>query len=530
MRRSRGRSFDRRSQSDKLETGSSRRYNSSTFRVRFFKFRFVIRPPRLRRLGITFLGSVPALLGLAWVVSIYVSFLNADDTINLAGYREIADQSDQKSPAPDFIFKKILAYNLLDTKVWTQYISTLAVTDRENEAEQALEHLTSEVKLNDAGISLRLAQQLLTDGRTTPVSLAKAERLLRQASQQGGPDSIEARRQLAMILVQRNDHAGAVKLLTPVMSESPVAGSEALWIGFTNGQGLDRNAANRIMQRVDRDIRASGASVPFNLVISKVRTLILLDQESEARKWLSVQPGISDDVRQAVEIESDEMALISSMVRSGKERVPEWSKLEAVLKRDPDHIIWTAVAVAVWAGPVVPGSEPTRVWVQKRIDDDTAGLNLIKNAVKEMAIRYNQTGESSEDSLIVRRLYRKLLNFEPENVIALNNLAMLMYKYEKDRLPEALDLARKADRLSGGKQPAIRDTIGQILARMGRMDEAQEILEQCVSELPQEWNLHNTLAQIYERRGNEDLAQAHRLAMSRIPRPKDSANYEKLFE
>ncbi|MFM1802910.1 MAG: hypothetical protein RJA81_2262, partial [Planctomycetota bacterium] len=359
MRRSRGRSSDRRSQSNKLETGSSRRYNRSTFRVRFFKFRFVIRPPRLRHLGITFLGSAPALLGLAWLVSIYVSFLNADDTINLAGYRTIADQSDKKSPAPDFVFKKILAYNPLDTKVWTQYISTLAVTDRENEAEQALEHLTSEVKLNDAGISLRLAQQLLTDDRPTPVSRAKAERLLRQASQQGGPDSIEARRQLAMILVQRNDHAGAVKVLTPVMSESPVAGSEALWIGFTNGQGLDRNAANRIMQRVDRDIRASGASVPFNLVISKVRTLILLDQESEARKWLSVQPGISDDVRQAVEIESDEMALISSMVRGGKERVPEWSKLEAVLKRDPDHMIWTAVAVAVWAGPVVPGSEPT---------------------------------------------------------------------------------------------------------------------------------------------------------------------------
>ena len=124
-------------------------------------------------------------------------------------------------------------------------------------------------------------------------------------------------------------------------------------------------------------------------------------------------------------------------------------------------------------------------------------------------------------------MYRKLILKQPDDVIALNNLSMLIYKYEPENLDEALKYARHAEKL----QPnaiAIRDTVGEILARLGRWDEALPILESCISVLKEEWNLHNTLAQIYEQKGQTDRAAAHRSALIRIKKPLDAANYEKL--
>jgi hypothetical protein len=63
---------------------------------------------------------------------------------------------------------------------------------------------------------------------------------------------------------------------------------------------------------------------------------------------------------------------------------------------------------------------------------------------------------------------------------------------------------------------------------MGRVDEALAILETCVDRLPMEWNLHNSLAQIYEHKGMSEKAKAHRLVMSKIQKPLDAANYENL--
>jgi hypothetical protein len=70
--------------------------------------------------------------------------------------------------------------------------------------------------------------------------------------------------------------------------------------------------------------------------------------------------------------------------------------------------------------------------------------------------------------------------------------------------------------------------VGENLARKGRGDEALPILESCLSDLPEEWNLHNTLAQIYDRKGLKDRAEAHKSALERIKRPLDAANYDKL--
>jgi predicted Zn-dependent protease len=151
----------------------------------------------------------------------------------------------------------------------------------------------------------------------------------------------------------------------------------------------------------------------------------------------------------------------------------------------------------------------------------------LRYSILASSSKYNTTGTKAEDSKVLRGLYRKLLATQPDDVIALNNLSMLIYKYEPDHLDEALQYASRAAKLAP-RVPAVRDTVGEILARQGRWDEALPILESCISDLPEEWNLHNTLAQIYDKKGLKDRAAAHKSALERIKRPLDAANYDKL--
>ena len=104
-----------------------------------------------------------------------------------------------------------------------------------------------------------------------------------------------------------------------------------------------------------------------------------------------------------------------------------------------------------------------------------------------------------------------------------------MYKFPPRDLDESLRLVEKALELAP-KNLVILETKGQVLARMGRFDEAREILLRTIPALPKEWNLHNTLAQIYDREGDTRNASAHRNLLKTIPKPTDADRYAVLSD
>lgn len=71
--------------------------------------------------------------------------------------------------------------------------------------------------------------------------------------------------------------------------------------------------------------------------------------------------------------------------------------------------------------------------------------------------------------------YRKIVKLKPNDVIALNNLAILLGE-QPDGTSEALSLIDQAIRISG-KQPLLLDSKAAILTLAGRVDEAIPILE-----------------------------------------------------
>ncbi len=73
--------------------------------------------------------------------------------------------------------------------------------------------------------------------------------------------------------------------------------------------------------------------------------------------------------------------------------------------------------------------------------------------------------------------YQAVLQIQPDNVVVLNNLAVL---YQRSNDPKAEELARHAYKIAPNS-PAILDTLGWILAGKGDVKEALDILQKAVS-------------------------------------------------
>ena len=100
---------------------------------------------------------------------------------------------------------------------------------------------------------------------------------------------------------------------------------------------------------------------------------------------------------------------------------------------------------------------------------------------------YNQRGE--HDKAIDR--YRRVLSVEPNNTIALNDLAYSLATHGTDAMQEALTLARKAYTLANGN-PSIADSLAWILHLAGNDAEARRVIGLAVRGAPDnaEINLH----------------------------------------
>jgi putative PEP-CTERM system TPR-repeat lipoprotein len=100
--------------------------------------------------------------------------------------------------------------------------------------------------------------------------------------------------------------------------------------------------------------------------------------------------------------------------------------------------------------------------------------------------------------------YRSVLEIQPENVLALNNVAWLMAQQKQ---PGALALAEKANELAPS-QPALMDTLAYVLALEKQPQRAVEMQKKAMALAPQNDGLRLTLAKIYLENGDKVNARA----------------------
>jgi tetratricopeptide (TPR) repeat protein len=117
------------------------------------------------------------------------------------------------------------------------------------------------------------------------------------------------------------------------------------------------------------------------------------------------------------------------------------------------------------------------------------------------ALKQGNYDEAREHLLLAR-------DRDLQTPILLNNLAWMLAHQQQPDLEQALELAEAARQLSD--RPEIADTIGTILARMGRTREAIGQLETALRGLPGTREIHAKLADCYQQLGDRKLAQIHR--------------------
>ncbi len=100
--------------------------------------------------------------------------------------------------------------------------------------------------------------------------------------------------------------------------------------------------------------------------------------------------------------------------------------------------------------------------------------------------------------------YEELLKHNPQNILALNNLAWL---YHQNGDKRAMDLARKAYELKPDNA-AIADTYGWILFQAGKQSESVKVLEKAHQLAPNSYEIGMHLVEAYRKAGNDKQAKA----------------------
>jgi len=142
---------------------------------------------------------------------------------------------------------------------------------------------------------------------------------------------------------------------------------------------------------------------------------------------------------------------------------------------------------------------------QKKPADAIKLLNteLAKNP-KNISIHFKlaTTYQQQNDYKQAENHYQAMLTEQPDNLLALNNLAWI-YSQQKD--PKAIEFGKKAFE-KGPESAAIADTYGYILLKQGQPAEGLTILEKAAGLAPKANDIQFHLAEAYVANNNKQKA------------------------
>lgn len=197
------------------------------------------------------------------------------------------------------------------------------------------------------------------------------------------------------------------------------------------------------------------------LTIGRLYSTIGAHEEAEAwyRKLTEVTP-------------SAKMLVIQALADQGKRVEAAKLCLESVEGAlPPDSAMMLAYVMTVPEGTTPEEFAGADAALDAAISDKAVSIPLLQATAVMRASRRDY------DSAI--RLFRRILSIDPNNDLALNNLATLLAERPNQRA-EALELIQRAVALSG-RQPSLLDTQGTIHLKMGNASPAIECLEEATA-------------------------------------------------
>ena len=137
-------------------------------------------------------------------------------------------------------------------------------------------------------------------------------------------------------------------------------------------------------------------------------------------------------------------------------------------------------------------------------DADARVAAWLKAHPNDNAVRLHfATLSMATDNKAAIEQFQAILKQDPNNVAALNNVALAYYK-EKD--PKALEYAEKAAALAPAN-PAVMDTLGFLLVEKGDAKRGLPLLEKAVAAAPNAVNIRYNLALAQAKTGDKENAR-----------------------
>jgi cellulose synthase operon protein C len=147
-------------------------------------------------------------------------------------------------------------------------------------------------------------------------------------------------------------------------------------------------------------------------------------------------------------------------------------------------------------------------------DADRVAADWQKDNPKDGVFLYylGDTALSQNKLDLAETRYRAVLEVQPNNALALNNVAWLLVKQGK---PGALPLAERAVALLADR-PALLDTLGLALEADKQLPKAIEVQKRAIALAPNESSLVLRLAQLYIKQGDKSRARAELESLEKL--------------
>jgi putative PEP-CTERM system TPR-repeat lipoprotein len=233
------------------------------------------------------------------------------------------------------------------------------------------------------------------------------------------------------------------------------------------------------------------------------------------RKALTIQPNFLEGQRALVglyvaEKRQDEALALARQIQNQRPKEDvgylmeadifasskSWDKAAAVLRSGQKQANSTMLAIKLHSALQGAG---------KNAEAGQLALQWQKEHTKDMAFVFYLGDKALErkDLGTAEQHYTAVLKQQPDNALALNNLAWVSGKLKKD---SAIGFAERANTLSPN-QPPFMDTLAALRAEKGDYARALEIQSRALALQPQNATLKLNLAKIQLRAGKTDLAR-----------------------
>lgn len=375
----------------------------------------------------------------------------------------------------------------------------------------------------------RLAEKLFDVEPRTNESIKKSFDKFQQSL--SGPLSKATDKKVRVALASLAKSSGNVVLfmevLRPLAAEDREVSTELLWTEWLRTIDEDssriRSQATQSFERMKTELfqrMSQLAEKPTDAQYMQLAKLYVIAGRPEDF-FVSIRdlPSMSDELKSKIEEAFEEMKVLQEVARDKPRSQNYSSTLVKILNREKFDKLWIDLAARLWSTQDLSPIDPIRLWMQKYRNSEEANYEFFMNAAQFCHAR----GKWAD----ARDMYERAVAKEPDSLVALNNLAAMYYRFPPRDLQKALELSEKALKLKPDML-GVAETRAQVLARMGKIEEARVILESALPAFPREWNIHNTLAQIYRTQGKSELAEIHSKRAAELNRPLGAEIYENI--